>query len=66
MIVATEDAEALWFEIFYNSLGIGTDNMCAINTNNQKNNPFSNASSVQLFINSIKIFIFCIKVLFQI
>lgn len=54
MIVATEDYEALWFEIYYNSLGIGTENMCAINTERQKNNPFSQASSVQFFIVVIK------------
>ena len=46
MIVATEDSEGLWFEMIFNNMPAGTDNMCSINTNTQKNNPLAITAQV--------------------
>ena len=46
MLVASEDSESLWMEIFYNSMAPGLDNMCLINTGSQKNYPFEQTPQV--------------------
>lgn len=45
MIVATEDSNALWLELFFNNMAPNTDSMCAIRSNPQ-NCPFDQTSSV--------------------
>lgn len=52
MIVAREDSEALWLEIFSNKMAPGTDSMCVINTATEKNCPYDYEESV-FFLNII-------------
>lgn len=45
MIIATENSEGLWFEIYSNNQTPGTENMCVINTGNQKKSPYEQTNS---------------------
>ena len=45
MIVATEDSDGLWLELYFNNMAPSTDYMCAIR-GNQKNCPFDQTASV--------------------
>jgi len=46
MMVASEDSENLWMEIFYNIMPPGLENMCTINTESQTNYPFEQTTQV--------------------